>query len=184
MSLFQKNTKIPVITYSWISFSFFPQIAPVESKIGPRVIPPDVSRAPAELRAKRSFSQVPSGGRIQRSFPPSPTHPKCIWETFKTPLKRGWGDHVHVLYLLPPNSQETWTRAMHEMFTLTFKPTSGLALGSRFGTLSSSAGTGRLLTHLWSGPNCFCFLFSSPNQPSPSHSPQDSPPPNLGFTRN
>lgn len=99
-------------------FLFCLPLAPVVSKIGPRVIPPDLSRAPAELRAKRSFSQVPSGGRIQRSFPPSPTYPKCIWETFKTPLKREGRDWVHVLYLLPLNSQEMWTRAAHEMFII------------------------------------------------------------------
>lgn len=93
-------------------------LAPVVSKIGPRVIPPDLSRAPAELRAKRSFSQVPSGGRIQRSLPPSPTYPKCIWETFKTPLERERRDRVHVLYLLSLNSQEMWTRAVHEMFII------------------------------------------------------------------
>lgn len=118
--------------------------APVESKIGPRVIPPDLSRAPAELRAKRSFSQVPSGGRIQRSFPPSPTHPKCIWETFKTPLKREGRDRVHVLYLLPLNSQEMWTRAVHEMFTLTLKPAQAWP---RVQGLWTSAGMGRDFSH-------------------------------------
>lgn len=115
---FQKETKIPVIPYSRSSFSrsFFP-LAPVESEIGPRVIPPDLSRAPAELRAKRSFSQVPSGGRIQRSFPPSPTHPKCSWETFQTPLKRERHKRVHMLYLRPLSGTEMWGRAGHEMVT-------------------------------------------------------------------
>lgn len=108
-----------MITYSWSSFSSSP--APVESKTGPKVIPSDLSRAPAELRAKRSFSQVPSGGKIQRSFPPAPTHPKCIWETFKTPLKR----KRQSLCALPTalNSQEMWTRVMHEMFPLTLRLT-------------------------------------------------------------
>lgn len=100
-----------MIAYSWSSFSLsiFP-LAPVESEIGPRVIPPDLSRAPAELRAKRSFSQVPSRGRIQRSFPPSPTNPKCSRETFKSPLKREGSNRVHVLYLWPLNSKEIWSR--------------------------------------------------------------------------